>query len=216
VKSIDSQALSLINSALGLTGSGSPITELLDGQVEQALDLTQIIRRGRTLANTSGLFHGVIRHVHTDAESIATTVSPYSFGATGLISPYPDPVPPSFDLWLLYANVRRISGGGTLNALLKISEAARSQGWGIDDSGVAIVSNPGQPLAHWDAVFTEGAFTYGVLAGTGELNRYIGLRLQHRRDTDLEFLTTSSITVTYQLEVVLGLFPVSLGQDAVI
>jgi len=210
LKRVDSDALQAINRALGLTGRGAPITEFLDGQLDQVFDVVPSVRRGRTPAATTGIFTGIVRNIHTDAESIATGFNPYTFGTAGLIAPYPNPVPPQFDIWLLGAVVIRVSGGGTLSAILDVQ--FNQQGFGITDGGVAVVATQAQVLAHWDAFVTEG-ITFGVQAGSEAPYAKIGMRLPSTGSPGLAFRTTSSLTVTIDLQVTLGLFPASLGQD---
>lgn len=212
-KIVDSDALAFVTRALGLTGAGAATTELIDGTVDQVLDIVPLVRRGRTFASTQGIFTGILQNVHTDAESLLTSVDPYEFGATGLVAPWPSPVPPQFDIWLLGAVVRRESGSGTFTGILETHIAV--QGWGIDDSGVAVVSTLGFPIVRWDAVVTE-TIVFGVTAG-GELPYApIGMRLPRSGESTLAFRSTSSLTSTYSCQVVLGLFPVSLGQDGMV
>jgi len=217
-KQITSQALELMTKALGLSGTGEQRTELLDGMVEQVIDITPVVRRSRTLAGTEGIMFGVLRNVHTDAESLVTTIDPYRVGATAAVAPYPPVVPDSLEVWILGATVARASGGGTLSALLDIQ--MRPQAFGIDDSGVAVVTGPAQPLAHWDTIVTEG-FPFGILAGSDQPFAKIGLRVP-RLTTGagngplLTFRTTSSLTMTIQCVIAIAFTPIALGQDAVV
>ena len=59
MKKIDSQALDVLQKALGLSGPGSPITELTDGVVDQVLEVGGVIRRSRTQAGTEGIHAAV-------------------------------------------------------------------------------------------------------------------------------------------------------------
>lgn len=210
MKKIDSDALDILTKALGLTGRGAPITELLDSTVDQTLDVVPIVRRGRTLAGTQGLFTGIIRNIHAAANSIETGINPYTFGATGLISPYPNPVPPQFDIWLLGAILTRVSGSGTIRAILDAQY--NTQGFGIDSAGAAVVATNTMVLAHWDAFVSEG-IVFGVTAG-GELAYMpINLRLPFTGSPGLALRSTSSAAITIDCQILMGLFPVALGQD---
>jgi len=214
MKKIDSDALWMANRALGLTGAGLQATELLDGQVNQTLDIGRVARRSRALVGTEGVFYGILQNVHTDIETLTTTYSVYT--ATGAnVAPFPSPIPAQFDLWLLTAGIRRISGvGGLTNGVFFINLLTGSQAFGIDDSGVAIVSTIRHVLASWDTITVITPVSYGIQENGDALSR-IGLRLP-RGDVQLGFSSTSAATATFNLELVFGLFPVTLGQDALI
>jgi len=212
-KRIDSGALIELNKAMGLTGAGEPVTELADGEVFQTVNVNEIVRRSLTPGKTQGIYTGVMENVHTDAESLLTSVAPYNVG-TGVIAPYPDPMPDKFDIWLLSATVRLASGGGTLNAMLTIVYAGVQQGWGVDDSGVAVVTADEYPLAFWNALVQESR-SFGIHAGISGVYQHIGLRIPRDINTLLHFRSTSSITATFQCKMTFGQFPVSLGQDGI-
>lgn len=208
MKRVDSDALGVVTQALGMTGKGAPVTEFLDGQLDQTLEVGPIVRRGRTLAGTEGLFTGILRNIHTDAESLLSQFTPYA-APVGTVAPYPAVMPRQYDLWLLGAGLRRISGGGTVSAILDLEY--QTQGFGIDDSGVAVVVVRTQVLAFWDAVVTEG-ISFGLMGTLGPYAN-IGLRMPRDPGTLLTFRSTSSITETLECQVIIGMFPTALGQD---
>jgi len=213
VKRIDSDALGFFTKALGLGGSGSPQTELNDGIVDQSLDVVPLIRRGRTLAQSDGLFTAIISNIHTDAETITTSINPFAPGALA-IPPFPGVIPPLFDLWLLSTTLRRQSGGGTLIATLSWQPGARNQAWGVNDSGTQVVQQDRQAIAYWDSV--NGAnLIFGFQANVQILHK-IGMRLARGTAAfpgALTFSSVSSLTSTYNASINFGLFPVTLGQD---
>lgn len=215
---IDGQALDILTKTMGLTGPGEQQTQLTDGIVDQSLDIAPIVRRSRTLNPSEGIFTASMTNVHTDAESLTTAVDMYRLGTGITVPPFPAAVNNTFEIWLLGAGLSQISGGGTLNAILDLQ--LRAQAFGVDDSGVAVVSTPVMPLVHWDALVSEG-LTFGVTAG-GELPYApIGIRIpRHRLGAGngpiLTFRSTSSITTSFRCLLWLGLFPVALGQDAVV
>jgi len=211
MKRLDSDALVYLNAALGITGRGAQVTELLDGQVEQTFDIARAARRGLTPAATEGIFTALMQNVHTDAETLVTLVNPFDV-TTGRISPYPGPVPRGFDLWILNANLIQVSGAGTVSAALFLVPGQPQLGWGIDDSGVAVVTTPILILAHWDAVVTE-TFEFGL--EDGKVPTILrGMRLP--RNSVLRFSSTSSLTATFRCDLILGLFPATLGQDVIV
>ena len=215
MKKIDSDALNVLTKALGLTGRGAPVTELTDGLVEQTLDVVPVIRRGRTLAGSQGIFTAVFNNEHTDAETIANSIDPYKVPAAVAIAPYPAPaMPQQFDVWLLAAHMIRVSGSSTIRAMLQYQYPPTAQGWGVTDSGVAVVANPPVTLAYWDSAITIGTTTFGALALAEQaLAQIHPIRLPRAVDGPIIFTSVSTLTTVMQCQVVLGVFPIALGQD---
>lgn len=203
-----------MNKALGIAGSGDSQTELLDGTVDQVLDVGQIARRGGTLAGTEGIFRCILRNVHAGAGDIFSSWQPYLPGETGLIAPYPTPVPDDLDVWLLGASVESVSGGGSLvGAALRLTQI--QQGFGIDDSAAAVVSNSVFTVAWWNTHI-------GILAppfmATQSLQPFkpINLRIPRKGAIASPFLSFGSQSDginTFDCVMMMGLFPVALGQD---
>lgn len=215
MKTVSSQALGLVNRALGLTGAGAALTEFLDGQLDQTLDVAPIVRRGRTQAGTGGLYYGVFENNHAVADTQVSSIAPYRT-PVGAIPPYPSPIPPDFDLWLIGAAMVRASGSGTFTGALFLGLGDVPQGWGIDEAGAAVVASTSFPLAFWDSVVGQ-TVTFG-LTEQGEPYVPIGLRMLRPPDqaNTLDFSSTSSAAAVFRLFVLLGLFPASLGQDAAV
>ena len=221
MKRVDSQALGLTNVALGLTGAGAAETEYVDGQLEQSFNVTPVVRRSRTQAGTEGLYYGLLSNVHTAAGQLSTNVDPFNV-STGRLSPYPSvpgPWPPGFDLWILSATVLNTAGGGTVEALLNLLWEPTAQAWGLNNSAAAITGNNVQPLAHWDTLTTVTG--YAVLSGDRGVRATFGNNgVRLRRGTvggnsRIQFVSKSNGSATFQCTVVLGVFPVALGQDGV-
>lgn len=215
MKRVDSQALDTVTRALGLTGAGAPMTELTDGEVSQVLSVGEIVRRGRTLAITQGLHSAVLRNVHPGAGSLTTEVIPYNI-AVGTAAPFPAPVPAGFDLWLIAANVQQTAGAGTIAAILTMVYPGANLAWGVNNSGVAIAPTFDQVLAHWDTIVTVSGVTFAIQGGVEQPSIPLGLRLPRSLDTLLRWTTTASAAADFDLHLLIGLFPVSLGQDAAI
>jgi len=211
MKSVDSQALGIVNRALGLTGAGAPLTEFLDGTVDQTLDIGQLVRRGRTQVGSDGIYFGLLTNVHSGAGTLSSFTNPYDV-PTGAIAPYPVPMPPGFDIWLLSANVRQESGTGTLTAALSYDFPILAQGWGVDDSGVAVARADPFVLAFWDSVITE-TDEFGI---TEQGNPWVPIGLRLRRNSSLLFSSTASALATFDCQMIIGVFPVSLGQDILV
>lgn len=215
MKQVDSQALAIVNRALGLFGAGAPLTEFMDGSVDQVLDIGQLVRRGRTVAKSQGIFMGLLRNIHGAADSQTSSFQPY-LGGTGRIAPYPQPMPPGFDIWVLSAFVRRLSGTGTFTGALFIDPNTTNLGWGVDEAGQAVSAAARMPLAFWDSLATQ-LDTFAITE-QGQPWFNIGQRLfrLNRDDVGLLFSSTSSAIATYDCFIMMGVFPVGLGQDVLV
>ena len=217
-KRIDSDALTILTKALGLTGAGAPITELNDGVVDQALDVVPIVRRSRTLGVSQGLYTAIISNIHTAGDTRTEQLDPYRPGTALVIAPFPAVIPPQFDLWLLTATLRRQSGTGTVNATLAFQPGAHEQAWGVNDAGAAVVQQDMQVIAYWNTLVTSNT-TFGYLSGTSPPLVQIGLRLPRGTAAfppALRFVSAASAIATYNVSLNFGLFPVSLGQDGLV
>lgn len=214
-KFVDSDALDVVNLSLGLDGTGSaPNTELLDGQLDQVLDVSSLVRRGRTIGSTTGVFRVVLRNVHAGAGTLATGWNPYDSDPVGAIEPWPVPVPKHFDVWVLGASVRFVSGSGTCEASVSMDSVL--QAFGIDDSGNAIVQNLAFPIAWWNTLVTTNI---SFLRCSCDVFRPIRIRVPSLTATigngaALVFGTVATALSTWDCQLLVGLFPIGLGQDA--
>ena len=210
MKKIDSDALGTLQKSLGLSGAGSPITELADGIVDQALDVVPVIRRGRTQAATEGLYVAELINVHAAADSRTATLVPFQ-PTTTAIAPYPSPMDSRFDVWLLSASLQQTAGAGTLSAALFMNSPAGVMG--LSTTGAAGIA--GHTLAFWDATATEN-ITFGLLNGANGPLAKLGFRLPRGITTQLVFASTSSEAATFACFLIMGVFPVALGQDVLV
>lgn len=216
---IDSGALVDITRSLGVSGRGESVSVLQDGEVFQVLSINQLARRGRTLAGSQGFFSPVMRHVHAAAGQIQSSVNPYNVGV-GTIAPWTSPISDDFDVWLIGATIRTHTGGLTFDsAALALDFQGGNQGWGQDDSGVAVVSSAAKPVALWDSTFSVVGFQVMGLQENGAPYAAIGIRIPRGPGgaaTILTFATDTSggpDTLSIDLQLFMGLFPTSLGQD---
>jgi len=213
VKQVDSDALGVVNRALGLSGRGDDKTELTDGILEQAVDVAPMIRRGRTIQPSEGIFYGVLRNIHTATGLLTSNIFPWAVDDQA-VPPYPRRVPVQFDLWLLYATLIRTSGAGTTSASLSMRVSGLSQGWGIDNLGAKVVTLQPTPLLHWTFNVLLGDLFATLSASTQPLQK-IGIRMPRVGSPSLQFKDNSSEAATWECQVMMGLFPVSMGQDAI-
>lgn len=219
-KNVDSEALLLVNRVLGVSGTtpGASNTTLDDENIAQVLTVNDIIRRSRTVAGSSGIFRFVLRAIHAGAGDISTTVEPYNVAAIGRIAPWPRPVPRGFDLWVLGASTSEVVAGTSTSFAGMLTVLNMTQGFGVDNAGVAVVANTVQPIALWDA---EGAIGGGVIGTRVGLSSFQGgpLRLPRQPGAggpiSLSFATTLDGTGTWDCTIMVGLFPEALGQDVI-
>lgn len=215
-KVINSAYLEPLNKALGLAGAGDSQTELLDGTVDQVLDVGQIARRGGTLAGTTGVFRVILRVINAGTGTVITSYQPYEPGETGLVAPYPNPVPDLFDLWLIGASIERVSGTGTLNAA-RLQLTNIQIGFGIDSVGVsAAASTSVITLASWDSISAAIEPRYGLSQLANPFQK-IGLRIPKKGAIASPFLSfavnVTAAAATFDGVLLIGILPAALGQD---
>jgi len=210
MKKVNSQNLSAVDAMLGITGVGAQQTEFEDGILQQVVNVVPAARRGGTLGPTRGIFFAHLQNVHTDAESLTSTAFPFSI-TTGRVGAYPSPLRADlFDLWLIQASVRRLSGTGTLICQLMLDLTTGFLGWGLDDSAAAVTGIYRATLGLWDSILAGPGSAVGLLE-SGDTVLKINQRLT--LGCSLRFASTSSLTSTYNCELLFGLFPAASGQD---
>jgi len=212
-KIINSTALEPINKALGIAGSGDSQTELSDGIVDQTLDVGQLARRGGTLAGTEGIFRCVLLHEHAGAGDLSASWQPYAAGTVGSIAPFPAVMPDTFDIWLLGASIE-FSGVGNFE-FARLSLTQVQQGFGIDDTAGAVVSTSVITLAYWN---TSVRVLAPFFAAAQSANPYqkINLRIPRKGAIASPFIVFSSQAdgvADVEVQLLIGVFPVALGQD---
>lgn len=213
---IDSDALDVLPKSLGLAGTGAPSVELIDGAVDQVLDVGPIVRRGRTVAQTQGIFRAVFQNAHAAADNRSSVWTPYVTIEAERIEPFPTPVPEVFDLWLLGATVNRAAGTGTATAALSIQNVR--QGMGVDSTPAAVTSNIRNIMAFWNQ--TETVNTTFLTAPDGQPWQKLHIRIprvsESGSNVQIFFTSLSSALATWECNVYFGMFPVALGQDGVV
>ena len=216
MKKIDSDALGVLNKSLGLSGAGSPVTELTDGIVDQSIDIVPAVRRGRTLAGSGGIFTATLRNIHPGLGSVLSQALPYEVVPAIARPPYPTPMPAQFDIWLLSATVRQTGGAATLSGALFILYPTAQIGWGVDSLGVAVVADGLMPVASWDVIKGTGTISIGSNVGGSQTYQKIGTRLPRSPNLQLIFHSTASAITVFHCDMILGVFPVALGQDGIV
>lgn len=209
-KRIDSDVLALTNRMLRLAGTDHGETELDTDQVIQVLDVAPVIRRSLALPGWDGVIWCYLMNQHTDVETLDTSIDPYNV-TTGAIAPYPVPVPPDLEFYILTAAVRRSAGAGVLTSGgLFLGPAATQQAWGLRDDGSALVSNNVACVARFTSIVDVGGRGCGATTD-GDTEVAIGRRIP--RGSDVRFTSTSASTADFQLIMMCALLPLGFGQD---
>ena len=216
---IDSGALDDIALSLQLAGSDPGEVVFESARLQQTLVANEMARRALTVGNSEGIFLGVMRNVHPlGAETIFSIVTPYE-QTVGALAPWPVPVPKSLDVWLLSAATFNVAGGGVMSGALFLNYDARTQAFGEDDSGVAVVASTQMGIVHWDTAVAQ-TFRFGVngsVAGEGTYPNIKPIRLQRgfNPGTTITFSSTASAASTWDCNLLLSLFPRGMGQDVI-
>ena len=208
---IDSQALEEARRALGLGGSGSGalsgVTEFDDSLLQQVADMLPIIRRSRTLAGTEGIFPVNISNVHSGAGTINATIDPFAIASPR--AAYPSPILPGFDLWMFQCAMTLTVASTLTSGLFRI---------GYDSSVIGFGAATDQAIfyAGWDAEASLAGGTFGESGTLGVTSVIQGRPLRVKRGSTFLYSTLVTAAVTARLEMLLGIFPATLGQDVAI
>lgn len=211
---IDSAALDLINTVLGITGVGETEETIIDTRnVSQLLDLLPMVRRSMVLGTHAGIWQGDMTNVHAIADDTVSTIDVYAPGVAA-IGAFPSPLGKQYDVWLLSASMEETgAGGGLAGALLKAVPTGQSnQAWGINDSGAQQTGIGQSVLGLWTGLDSSVTNDNPVgIMGDGLTNLRIAYRIL--RGTLITFTTEAAAAATFRMRLMLGIFPVGLGQD---
>ena len=101
---LKSQALGILNKAIGLSG-GSGVggeTQLDDDNVSQVLATNDIIRRSLTLAGSDGIFLAITQNTHGAGSSTQTSQIEVNRPQGLAHAPYPAIIPDGLEVWVLH------------------------------------------------------------------------------------------------------------------
>lgn len=217
-REVDSGALTFINRALGIAGVGSPRTELIDGDINQTVEIANVARRA---APGTGQFWGLHQTAHgAGATSLSATISPYGpdlpNGNTCAVAPYPNPVPSKFDLFLIGASVHLSAVANYIAGSIQLNVPATNKGFGIQNNeGVFAAVNPASTVFVADFPATAGGLQ-GVMAVTGTGQVWLPLRFRVRRGTTITFSTDAGGAITITLNTLWSLQPICFGQNVAV
>jgi len=217
---IKNAVLKPLQQLLGIAPGTQP-TDVDLGNVSLTLPITDsIVRRSSQLVIPhGGWFQGILENVHSAADDEISAMPVYSPPAADVVAPFPSPVGPEWDVWLIGVSGRRSSGsGGLTGATASITPSSASpfqQAWGRDDSAAPVVGTARMVLAQFDAISTiTAALTAAddpMITEQGLTYQPINMRLP--RGCTLAFHSTSAAAAEFQMMFILGLFSAGLGQD---
>jgi len=209
-KDLRSDSLDVVALALGIAQSAGELSVFDDAFLSQVLDISSLVRRGRTLGASTGWYYGVMECVHAGADNQVTTLDPYSIDSQTQ-APWQNPVPKGFDIWLGVITSKKITGAGnqTIGTFELLPDASQ-RSFGEDNAGGVVITNETLVLALADALITTSNgtdfFTYQG-APSVTVNQRIA------RGSQIRYRSTSDGAATLQTYFTIGLFPVGLGQD---
>jgi len=192
------------------------VTVLDDDSMSMVMPIVPHIARRGLSAGSGGWGIGVLRTVHTAADSEQTDFLPYTAGAAA-IAPFPPVIELDEDLWLLGVSGVRFSGTGDLTGgVLELFGGANNQQFfGIDDAGATIVQNRAIPLAIFDGQHTITPLTDDEPLLLVQGGCFLPLNLRLPRSCQLRWTTEASDTAIFDLKLLMGRFHAGLGQDVV-
>lgn len=210
-KEVDSGALTLLNRSMNLAGRGSAHTLLLDGVLNQVIEVGGSVRRSLALAGSEGIWLGQLQCEHGGAGSEAVAIDPYAVGGNGDPG-FPVKLPNQFDLWLITAAVARDGGAGTGETILSVVFPAVARAFSRNNDGTSDArTDIVYPLARWDSIQGLAGLEPGVMED-GAVLANIGHRI--RRGCKLQMNSNVGAAADIQINMVLGVFPATFGQDA--
>lgn len=210
MKQIKAQALSTVDQTLGLAGGGAQQTFFSDGELVQVFNANQAISRGRTLADSEGLWVGQIINTNAGAGVIQTVLDPYTPSPLNVFSGYPSRVPTGYDFWMIAATAFPGAAALTTDAYVRMNYPTTKKGISAAAAGGGV-----QVLAAWDSDITLGAAVW-LAVGTDPrtITQTIGYRVP--RTVTISFFSDHIGAGTVEFSFQFGLFPSSLGQDVLV
>lgn len=205
---VDSQALQRVSKTLQLSTPGAQETLFIDERLEQVLDVTPMVRRGLTLAGTEGLYTANMRNTHGgSAGNVTSVVDPWNLGGSAR-PPFPETIPTNQDLWLTGFNAVVVSGDGQFaSGFLDLQVPTEHQAFGTITTNIL--------LGGWIAEDSLAGVQVLISSAGQEVFLFNHARLRIPRLATLRFHTRNNgaNSPVFQLSLMLGLFPSSLGQD---
>jgi hypothetical protein len=211
---LKSQALGILNKAIGLSG-GSGVggeTQLDDDNVSQVLATNDIIRRSLTLAGSDGIFLAITQNTHGAGSSTQTSQIEVNRPQGLAHAPYPAIIPDGLEVWVLGVCGFLVSGTSSnfTDCTCHIQMPSVSQGMSSNQSGAQLGAvSTNLPIAFFDNI-QAGSFDAAQLEDGGI---YYPIKIRVRRGSVIQFRSNATNAVVVQMNWLCGLFPIGLGQD---
>lgn len=201
-----------------MPGALAADADLDDAVVQQTLDMVPFVRRGGAIQAFDGIFTGTIEndHVGPGATSVTTDIDPYNAGGSAF-APFPAEVSREFDVWILGGSAVVSAGAQSItDGFMALISPVAANGFATGGSQISFL----QLLQTFDNVFVFGtgqAFLAKAASlepsdsGTILATSIPALRVP--RGYQIRFSTTAPGVSTYIAQMLIGLFPVGLGQD---
>ncbi len=218
MREFDSAGLRQMARILQISTGQPQLVELQDQVLEQAIDLNPFLRRALVPEGSDGIFHATMLNTHSGSDIIETQVNPYAPGTT-FAHPDWNPVDPRFDVWLLGAAGKNITGGGDFGGgQFNLISNALGMAWRNEANAAAMT----QTVMTWDVERTEmnTTFLYSNQNDVLLLWEKGGSAMRINRDasTLFSFITEKAGpgSASFKLFLTLGLFPAGMGQDVIV
>ena len=214
MREFDSPGLRDLHRVIEVSTGPPQIVDLQDEIIQQVIEVSPFIRRRLTPADSVGLFTARVLNSNTGSDTITNDLNPYTTVPASFVGGGYPALVENLDVWLLQATMENRSGptdfgGGFLGI---ITDAT---GMGLSNTGAAIAAI--NILRYLDSEVVFGNRTALADSSSG-LSSWTGaIRISRRADTRIRFETvkTGVGVATYNLDLLFGLFPAGLGQDAV-
>jgi len=198
---------------------GGGITNIDLENISQVLPVVpEIVRRSAPIIGVDNWFVGVLENDHTGASDETSVISPYDVPVGLTFNDYPTPVPEGYDIWLMGASgQRRGVGTGAFVAAISMRAPGSVQGWGVDEAAAAITASaPRLFLGSSSAVEAgvAGLSNEPMIWDSPAAALFLPIRMRIPRGSSLQFdSTTAAAAVLLTMSLLMGLFPMAMGQD---
>lgn len=219
MREIDTDALRAVLPSLGIGNPGTATRPATfdDENVQQVLDVSGLIRRGRAPVGTVGIFAFQIQleHAGGGVDNQAFQLNPYTLAQTGGGTTgglWPNPVPDNMDVWVMSVG-GRLTAGASADFDSAVFDMQLEPQLNAFVSNVAITAQAIPTVAAWDSIAAVVSGNRLARVGTGEIDARIGIRVP--RDAALRWRSRAGTTgaVNILFTTLVGLFPAGLGQD---
>lgn len=207
---VDSTALHQVARCLQIAGIGGlGNAHFQSEQLQQVIDVGPLVRRGLTLAGSDGMYVAVFQNDHTEAGVITEEIDPYAVAGT---AGWPNPVPDNLEVWVLALQAKTVTAGDA-----GVFGGAQFDGqWPDTRIAFGVAGARAVPMFMSDVEVAILTSVNLAEVGTGLLTKTIGWRIPRGVTLRWTSESTGVGTPEYRCAVLLGLFPIGLGQDGIV